>query len=49
MTRRFEIEGKMHEQLTLLEELKCDYAQGYYLSKPITAKQLLELKYIRKS
>jgi EAL domain-containing protein (putative c-di-GMP-specific phosphodiesterase class I) len=39
---------EMSEQLTLLEELGCDYAQGYYFSKPITAKQLLELKYTRK-
>jgi diguanylate cyclase (GGDEF)-like protein/PAS domain S-box-containing protein len=39
---------EMREQLNLLEELGCDYAQGYYFSKPITAKQLLELKYIRK-
>jgi diguanylate cyclase (GGDEF)-like protein/PAS domain S-box-containing protein len=39
---------EMREQLNLLEELGCDYAQGYYFSKPITAKQILELKYIRK-
>ena len=30
------------EQLTLLAELGCDLVQGYYFSKPIPAKQLLE-------
>ncbi|AAZ27022.1 sensor domain-containing protein [Colwellia psychrerythraea] len=30
------------EQLTLLEELGCDLVQGYYFSKPIPAKQLLD-------
>jgi len=30
------------EQLTLLAELDCDFVQGYYLSKPIPAKQLLD-------
>jgi diguanylate cyclase (GGDEF)-like protein/PAS domain S-box-containing protein len=29
------------EQLTLLNELGCDIAQGYYFSKPIPASQLL--------
>ena len=32
------------EQLVLLKELGCDFVQGYYLSKPITAKQLINLK-----
>lgn len=30
------------EQLTLLNELGCDVVQGYYYSKPIPAKQLLD-------
>ena len=30
------------EQLNLLAELECDVVQGYYLSKPLPAKQLLE-------
>lgn len=30
------------EQFELLNQLACDYLQGYYLSKPITAKQLLD-------
>jgi diguanylate cyclase (GGDEF)-like protein/PAS domain S-box-containing protein len=30
------------EQLTLLAELECDVVQGYYLSKPMPAKQLLD-------
>ncbi|HBY84865.1 MAG TPA: GGDEF domain-containing protein [Colwellia sp.] len=30
------------EQLSLLEDLGCDLVQGYYFSKPIPAKQLLE-------
>jgi diguanylate cyclase (GGDEF)-like protein/PAS domain S-box-containing protein len=29
-------------QLTVLDELDCDLVQGYYFSKPIPAKQLLE-------
>ena len=29
-------------QFELLSELACDYIQGYYFSKPITAKQLLD-------
>lgn len=32
-----------NEQLTLLAELDCNFVQGYYLSKPIPAKQLLDL------
>lgn len=35
------------DQFTLLEELGCDYAQGYYFSKPIPAKELMALQYIR--
>ena len=30
------------EQLTLLDDLGCDLVQGYYFSKPLTAKQLLD-------
>lgn len=30
------------EQLKLLEQLGCDLAQGYYFSKPMPAKQLLD-------
>jgi EAL domain-containing protein (putative c-di-GMP-specific phosphodiesterase class I) len=30
------------EQKALLNDLKCDCLQGYYFSKPITAKQLIE-------
>ncbi|ASP48049.1 EAL domain-containing protein [Cognaticolwellia beringensis] len=30
------------EQLTLLSDLGCDFVQGYYFSKPIPAKQLLD-------
>jgi diguanylate cyclase (GGDEF)-like protein/PAS domain S-box-containing protein len=30
------------EQSQLLNQLECDYLQGYYFSKPITAKQLLD-------
>jgi len=33
------------EQLTLLEELDCDLAQGYYFSKPIPAKELIDFQY----
>lgn len=29
------------EQSDLLNQLACDYLQGYYFSKPITAQQLL--------
>ncbi|XPF92609.1 EAL domain-containing protein [Colwellia sp. RE-S-Sl-9] len=34
---------EMHEQLTILDELGCDYVQGYYFSKPVPAQQLLAL------
>lgn len=30
------------EQLTLLDDLGCDLVQGYYFSKPLPAKQLLD-------
>ena len=30
------------EQLALLHELRCDFVQGYYFSKPVPAKQLLD-------
>ena len=30
-------------QLSYLRELKCDIAQGYFLSRPISAKQVTEL------
>ena len=29
------------EQSELLTQLECDYLQGYYFSKPITSKELL--------
>ena len=32
------------EQLTLLNDLGCDIAQGYYISKPIPAKQMIEFQ-----
>jgi EAL domain-containing protein (putative c-di-GMP-specific phosphodiesterase class I) len=28
--------------MTILEELGCDYAQGYYITKPILAEQLIQ-------
>jgi EAL domain-containing protein (putative c-di-GMP-specific phosphodiesterase class I) len=30
------------ESLALLKDFKCDYAQGYYLSKPVTAEKFIE-------
>jgi diguanylate cyclase len=30
------------EQLDLLTELNCDYAQGYYLGRPMPADQIVE-------
>lgn len=36
---------EIREQLTLLEELGCDLAQGYYFSKPIPAKELIGFQY----
>lgn len=38
---------EMQEQLTLLEDLGCDYVQGYYFSKPIPARELLEFKHTK--
>ena len=31
------------QQLSLLQELGCDYAQGYLMSKPLTAEKMTEL------
>ena len=36
---------EMLEQLILLKELDCDLVQGFYYSKPIPAKQLIDFKY----
>jgi diguanylate cyclase (GGDEF)-like protein/PAS domain S-box-containing protein len=36
---------ELREQLTLLEELGCDLVQGYYFSKPIPAKELIDFQY----
>jgi diguanylate cyclase (GGDEF)-like protein/PAS domain S-box-containing protein len=36
---------EIREELTLLEELGCDLAQGYYFSKPIPAKELIDFQY----
>lgn len=36
---------EIREQLTLLDELGCDLAQGYYFSKPIPAKELIVFQY----
>lgn len=33
------------EQLVLLDELGCDLAQGYYFSKPIPAKEMMDFRY----
>jgi EAL domain-containing protein (putative c-di-GMP-specific phosphodiesterase class I) len=40
---------EMQEQLTLLENLGCDYVQGYYFSKPIPARELLQFKHTKNS
>ncbi|MEJ6077542.1 EAL domain-containing protein [Vibrio sp. 1-Bac 57] len=32
---------EMHQQLLILEELGCDFVQGYYFSKPIPAAQFI--------
>jgi diguanylate cyclase (GGDEF)-like protein/PAS domain S-box-containing protein len=39
---------EMREQLNLLKELDCDYAQGYYFSRPIPAKELIQLHHASK-
>ncbi|PHR84203.1 MAG: hypothetical protein COA59_08045 [Colwellia sp.] len=35
------------EQLEYLKELKCDIAQGYYLSRPITADKVIDLLLVK--
>ncbi len=30
------------EQVRLLSDLKCDFLQGYYFSKPVPDKQLID-------
>ena len=30
------------EQLDFLSELDCDYAQGYYMSQPLTSESILK-------
>lgn len=40
---------EIKEQLTLLEKFGCDYVQGYYFSRPVPAKELLEYKYVKNS
>ena len=34
---------EVEEQLSLLQELECDYAQGYLMSKPLTAEKMTAL------
>jgi len=34
---------EVHQQLLLLEELGCDFVQGFYFSKPIPAEQFITL------
>lgn len=36
------------EQLALLDKLGCDLVQGYYFSKPIPAKELIDFQYTTK-
>jgi diguanylate cyclase (GGDEF)-like protein/PAS domain S-box-containing protein len=36
---------QIRAQLTLLDELGCDLAQGYYVSKPISATELIDFQY----
>lgn len=38
---------EVREQLTLLDKLGCDLAQGYYFSKPIRAKELIDFQYMK--
>lgn len=35
---------ELEEQLSLLNILNCDYVQGFYFSKPITASEMIEFK-----
>ena len=37
------------EQMAYLQNLNCDYAQGYFLSKPLTLEQLKESNFIEKT
>lgn len=36
---------EIREQLTLLDELGCDLVQGYYFSRPIPAKELIDFQH----
>jgi predicted signal transduction protein with EAL and GGDEF domain len=36
---------EMRKQLTLLDELGCDLVQGYYFSRPIPAKELIDFQH----
>jgi len=36
---------EMREQLTLLEKLGCDLVQGYYFSRPIPAKEMIDFQH----
>ena len=41
--RRVIAEGVEHkEQLDILRDMNCDYIQGYYMSKPIPADELID-------
>lgn len=40
---------EMPDQLTLLDELGCDLAQGYYLSRPMPPKELIDFQHTTKS
>lgn len=39
---------EMPDQLTLLDELGCDLAQGYYLSRPMPPKELIDFQHTTK-